>query len=591
MTVDFKYIIPCEYKEISESGGYYILKKGGKFGAADSEGKISVPIIYDRLEKFRKTGFEPLFAASLDGKCGVTDANGETVIPFKYSKIDVWRSRQTFIAAELNGKFGGIDENENIIMPFEYEKIERLRANVFKVKKNGKYALTDKSGAEITPFEFDEIGNLSEGLMAAKFNGNYGYITLSGKAAIGFHFKKARMFSDGIAPVIRCGKTTFEYINHCGETVLETMFDKVDRFSGGGLSYAHSKATGKWGFINHAVQTAIPCRYNNIFWQNGKIIVMYDENRYHFFKENGEKTDGADNLVPYSRETDSSIKYGLCSYGKSETIFHTEPEFDYIGLPNGGCRIVKKDGLYGVISVSCETKTEPPKPEFEIENETLIRYNGESREIDIPNGIKIISDGAFGSSSSKVVNISESVEHVETAVFFGVEEINVSENNRYFSSVNGILYSKDKKVLVAVPNGFSAREFKIPDGTEEIGECAFVCSNIDRVIFGGGIKKIGSFSCSGISEIVLPDTLEVIPEGSFSQCFNLESITLPPSLRYIGDLAFEECERLKTVHIPKNVTYIGKAAFPQSCKITADNDNYYAMKRMIELAEENSQRG
>ena len=257
-------------------------------------------------------------------------------------------------------------------------------------------------------------------------------------------------------------------------------------------------------------------------------------------------------------------------------------EYGKIGK-TGGCYIPEKDGLYGVISVSCETKTEPPKPEFEIENETLIRYNDESREIDIPNGIKIISDGAFGSSSVKVVNISESVEHIETAVFFGVEEINVSENNRYFSSVNGILYSKDKKVLVAVPNGFSAREFKIPDGTEEIGECAFVCSDIDRVIFGGGIKKIGSFSCSGISEIVLPDTLEVIPEGSFSQCFNLESITLPPSLRYIGDLAFEECESLKEVHIPKNVTHIGRSAFPPDCKITADKDNLYAMKRMAEF--------
>lgn len=587
----FKYIIPCEYEEISESGGYYILKKGGNFGAADSDGKISVPIIYDRLEKFRKTGFEPLFAASLDGKCGVTDANGETVIPFKYSKIDVWRSRQIFIAAELNGKFGGIDENENIIMPFEYEEIEWLRSNVFKVKKNGKYALTEKNGIEITPFEFDEIGNLSEGLMAAKHNGNYGYITLSGRAVLDFRFKKARMFSDGIAPVICCGKTTFEYINHYGETVIETAFDKVDRFSGNGLSYAHSKATDKWGFINRAGQTVIPCRYNNIFWQNGKIIVTDDDSQYHFFKENGEKTDGADVLMSYGRETERGIKYGLCSYGENGTVVYTEPEFDYIGLPNGCCRIVKKDGLYGVIAVSCETKTEPPKPEFEIENETLIRYNGNSGDVDIPNGIKIILDGAFDGSSVKVINIPESVERIETAVFFGVEEINVSENNRYFSSVNGILYSKDKKALIAVPNGFSASEFKVPDGTEEIDECAFVGSDIDRVVLCGGIKKIGSFSCSEISEIVLPDTLEVIPEGSFSQCFNLECITLPPSLRYIGDLAFEECERLKTVHIPKSVTYIGKAAFPQSCKITADKDNYYAMKRIIKLAEENSQRG
>lgn len=257
-------------------------------------------------------------------------------------------------------------------------------------------------------------------------------------------------------------------------------------------------------------------------------------------------------------------------------------EYGKIGK-TGGCYIPEKDGLYGVISVSCETKAEPLTPEFKIENETLIRYNGGSREVYIPNGIKIISDGAFDSSSVRVINIPESVEHIENAVFFGVEEINVSENNRHFSSADGILYSKDKTVLISVPNGFSAKEFKVPDGTMEIGDCAFVCSDIDRVILCEGIKEIGSFSCSGISEIVLPDTLEVIQDSSFYQCFYLESITFPQNLRYIGDLAFEECESLKEVHIPKNVTHIGRSAFPPDCKITADKDNLYAMKRMAEF--------
>lgn len=126
-------------------------------------------------------------------------------------------------------------------------------------------------------------------------------------------------------------------------------------------------------------------------------------------------------------------------------------------------------------------------------------------------------------------------------------------------------------MLLCVPNGISAEEFIVPRGTEEIGECAFLCSDIDRVVLCEGVKKIcGSFTCSSISEIVLPNTLEVIESSTFYQCFYLKSIILPSSLKYIGDGAFEECDGLEKIHIPKNVTYIGDAAFPPNCKITVD---------------------
>lgn len=590
---EFEYVIPCEYDDIfSADDEHYILKKDGKFGAADNRGNIVIPVGYDYLEKFRETGFEPRFAAAFGKfgeKCGVIDGDNRTVVPFVYSKIDAKNSRPTFIAAELDGKFGGIDEKGNVIIPFEYEEIEKLRSNVFKAKKNGKYALIEKNGKEITRFEYDEIGNLSdEGLMTAKYGGFYGYITLSGQAVIGFRFKKARMFSDGIAPVIPIGKSAYEYIYTDGSTALQTAYDKVDRFSPDGLSYAHSGVTGKWGFINRGGRTVIPCVYDNIFWQDGKIIAADDEGNYHFFKENGRKCGGYDVLLPYREETEDGVRYGLFSQAKNGRVCRAEPEFEYIGFPAENRRVVKRDGKFGVIAVKGKAEIEPKKSEFEIEKGKLIKYNGNSRKVDIPNGVRMIESDAFEDCEIRVLNIPESVEIIRTAYFFSAEEINVSEDNMYFSSVGGAMYTKDKKTLLAAPNRADSGEFIVPGGTEEIGESAFFNTSINRVVLSEGVKVIHkfAFNLGSIMEIVLPNSLEFIGAGAFLYCICLEKVNIPPNVKYIGESAFSGCCALEEVCVPPSVTHIGTAAFPKNCKAAAIGDNLYVMKRLTELSEE-----
>ena len=50
----------------------------------------------------------------------------------------------------------------------------------------------------------------------------------------------------------------------------------------------------------------------------------------------------------------------------------------------------------------------------------------------------------------------------------------VNEDNPYFTTIDGVLFSKDKKILVAFPKRDDDYEYTIPDGVTCIGYEAFV---------------------------------------------------------------------------------------------------------------------
>ena len=60
-----------------------------------------------------------------------------------------------------------------------------------------------------------------------------------------------------------------------------------------------------------------------------------------------------------------------------------------------------------------------------------------------------------------------------------LENITVSPENKTYSSVDGVLFNKDKSELLAYPIGNKRSSYTIPDGVEKIGKKAFYgCSYI-----------------------------------------------------------------------------------------------------------------
>lgn len=135
-----------------------------------------------------------------------------------------------------------------------------------------------------------------------------------------------------------------------------------------------------------------------------------------------------------------------------------------------------------------------------------------------------------------------------------LESINVSPDNPYFTSKDGVLYNKDMTELLVYPNGkfpiekdeegkvIKGGEFTVPDTVKVINENAFyLCSNLYKINFNEGLEKIEDkafLKCGGLSEVKFPSALKEIGVDSFSYCDSLKEVEIPSSVEKIGDYAF-----------------------------------------------------
>lgn len=147
------------------------------------------------------------------------------------------------------------------------------------------------------------------------------------------------------------------------------------------------------------------------------------------------------------------------------------------------------------------------------------------REITLPSGVTSIGKWAF----SDCINL---------------HEINVAESNKVYRAIDGVLYTKDLKVIICYPQGKKDEKIVIPSGVTSIGRSAF-------------------FGCSNLRKITIPHGVTSIGDGAFSCCRNLREITLPPSVTSIEDNAFWGCENLQQINIPRGTLEKFKKLLPE----------------------------
>ena len=122
--------------------------------------------------------------------------------------------------------------------------------------------------------------------------------------------------------------------------------------------------------------------------------------------------------------------------------------------------------------------------------------------INMPSNLKIIGYGAIKGTSVKSVEIPGSVESIGEWAFHKcqiLEKITVDESNKCYSNdENGVLFNKDKTVLIQYPLGNPKKSYTIPDGVTTIKEFAFApCCILESVIIPGSVISIGEESLFG----------------------------------------------------------------------------------------------
>ena len=120
--------------------------------------------------------------------------------------------------------------------------------------------------------------------------------------------------------------------------------------------------------------------------------------------------------------------------------------------------------------------------------------------------------------------------------------------------VKAILSNENANVILDMTSATGLT--RIPDNMSQGAD------NLVEIMLPQGVTSIGenAFSRSGLSEIVMLDSLAEIGDYAFYECTGLTSVIIPDGVTTIGKEAFRNCSSLKTMTIPASVATIGDNA-------------------------------
>ncbi len=223
-------------------------------------------------------------------------------------------------------------------------------------------------------------------------------------------------------------------------------------------------------------------------------------------------------------------------------------------VANGHMRTLLEEALkfFGGSSTSGQTAkiSGPPVPRLSSDGKILKSVtNGNTlKRFKIPAGVEAV-DGLYGLGNIEHLDIPSSVRILPTSWNYGtsivsmcrgLRTITVAPDNPYFSSVDGVLFSKKGDMLITYPAGRLALNYVIPKGVKSIGSGAFAYSKYLEEVSGlENISFINSYAFynSSIQRIVIPENVKRIEEKAFTLCRNLSSVTMKGK-PYIATNAF-----------------------------------------------------
>lgn len=188
------------------------------------------------------------------------------------------------------------------------------------------------------------------------------------------------------------------------------------------------------------------------------------------------------------------------------------------------------------------------------------------KKVQLLDGLINIKDNAFNTTALEEIVIPDTVASIGGLAFYNCKSmtsLKLSSNIRFLGEN---AFGKD--ILL--------NNVKIP---KSLNECQLSfsqegpfanCSNLSDIEFEQEITKIpkGLFgSCTGLTQITIPDTVVSIDQEAFARCVNLQNITFDNNLKSIGNGAFGRCNSLTQIVIPDAVQTIGITTFSNCEKL------------------------
>lgn len=204
--------------------------------------------------------------------------------------------------------------------------------------------------------------------------------------------------------------------------------------------------------------------------------------------------------------------------------------------------------------------------------------------------------------TSRATSIDENKKYGED-IFLGATKlmaIDVHSENKVYSSVDGVLYNKDKSILIKYPNGRTKKEnqaihtYIMNDDVVKIYTNAFRNNkSLESITLSSNLIEIGDgafYGCDMLSTVKFNDKLTKIGKNAFNRCKNISNINLPNSLLFIGFSAFNNCTILDTVVMSDNIEIIEANVFtacPELSSIFISKEKVEVLKNILLSKNEN----
>ncbi|MBR6568057.1 MAG: leucine-rich repeat domain-containing protein, partial [Clostridia bacterium] len=181
----------------------------------------------------------------------------------------------------------------------------------------------------------------------------------------------------------------------------------------------------------------------------------------------------------------------------------------------------------------------------------------------LEDGVTTIKADAFRNCTALTsVDIPASITSITSDLFAGctsLAAINVAEDNETYSSEDGVVYNKDKTVLMMYPVGKTDESFVIPSTVKEIKAEAFKDNAyLKNITIPEGVETIGAsnfYNCDALVSITVPDSVTSVGNAFCAYSGSLETVVLGSGMTSVPYNAFYGDNDPKYLTIPSSITY------------------------------------
>lgn len=241
------------------------------------------------------------------------------------------------------------------------------------------------------------------------------------------------------------------------------------------------------------------------FDKEGKVILYKDTPYYGFVDEDEQLIDNNPPTEKGNKKVEKLMKNYRTAKDNSDFVI--------------------QDYLYGVSIVKYQGKEDTVEIPETLDGKAVLKIGGYYHDYDSSSNVIYFFKPAFDCSKIKKLILPKTIKEIVHNSFHTVlyseedssedvlEIIEVSPENQYYCSSDGILYSKDKSALLCVPSNNSMSEINIDSNTDIAYE--IISSNTVKLNIPDSLREISAKDYDAISEkkVISKSTTEVFENG------------------------------------------------------------------------------